>query len=511
MAVSLHAQKKAEFSRSILIRLQSSLSLISVRPAPGSPDGGRHARGAPAVARQALSPLVHDRNRSMGSHAGSVALSPPARSLWDRIYPNATPVRLQQLPACARGMRVFVYNLSDDYHARLLAKAEQHRGSANCDFARSPCEEKTRSVAKKRDAWDYSNVRQYSAEVPLLAKFLLMPQAASADEADLFIVPWLASTEMAVASGGRMLWWPGNKFFTKRLERLLPQLTHFERAPRRHLFLSSRDESYSITALRKLSDLTGAMLAHYGPKSPRSTEIVLAPNSAGFEAPLVPLPPARNFLFAMMDPTLNKQREAVSEALSELNATAAPLGIRKPVRYYRIGDHRTIPLTPVHAAKMMRESLLCPIVQGDFPYQHRFFDALASGCVPLMFEYEGGVGGRNCTVLSWDPQTRDRKTHRTMFAKDGACFACAENALPFSSTVDWPSVVATIPGASLDMAGTTLRARSKRRRHIARAIAALDRRALYEKRRRLESVRHRFFHECGVQPRMNATAVPPEV
>ena len=359
--------------------------------------------------------------------------------------------------------------------------------------------------------------------MPLLAKLLLLPQARTADEADLFVVPWFASTELAAS---HKQWTPSSPRFRVKLERLLPQLTHFTRAPRRHLFLSSRDPAFTLRALKALVNRTGAMLAHYGPRTPKApqNEIVLAPNSAGFGAPLAPLPPARNFLFAMMDESLNKHRRQAGAGLRELNRTAAALSIQQPVRYYQIGNHRSISLPPRRAAKMMRESLLCPIVQvsrvgrprvgdvagdaalpvppacpvraaeppalaawpaqGDLPYQHRIYDALAAGCVPLMFEYPGAVGGKPCSVWSWDPRTRDY-TRRPMFEQgrgaQRACFACVEHALPFPSTLDWSSIIATVPGSVLH-AGDSSPA------EMARAIASLDRGALEAKRRALEAV-----------------------
>jgi hypothetical protein len=34
----------------------------------------------------------------------------------------------------------------------------------------------------------------------------------------------------------------------------------------------------------------------------------------------------------------------------------------------------SIPLSPERAHALMAQTLLCPIVQGDLPYQHRLFD-----------------------------------------------------------------------------------------------------------------------------------------
>ena len=122
--------------------------------------------------------------------------------LWEELFPKATrPDKLLHLPRCAQKLKVFTYNLSfpsiefenrtvPSSQSLLLQMMEHHRGSANCDWARSPCVETTSSNTGKGD--DYSNLRQYAAEVPLLAKLLSLPQTRQAEEADLFVVPYFA-------------------------------------------------------------------------------------------------------------------------------------------------------------------------------------------------------------------------------------------------------------------------------------------------------------------------------
>lgn len=92
------------------------------------------------------------------SDRADMFLSPLARELWGRIYPNAPVARPQRLPPCVQRLRVFFYNLTDEFHASLLHAMERERGLANCDYARSPCVETTHSGSGKD--WDYSNLRQ---------------------------------------------------------------------------------------------------------------------------------------------------------------------------------------------------------------------------------------------------------------------------------------------------------------------------------------------------------------
>eukprot|EP00966_Prymnesium_polylepis_P318432 7355049-Prymnesium_polylepis.1 len=157
--------------------------------------------------------------------------------LYAELFPNAPPVALQALPACAQQLKVYVYDhlqinaskVSRDVDveqraattADVVNEVERRRGRANCDWARSPCRETTTS--RTGGNWDYSNQRQYAAEMPLLAKLLLMAarRPTTADEADLYVVPWLGSTELS--------WWfrhwsPSSAFVNSRFRSVVQQV-----------------------------------------------------------------------------------------------------------------------------------------------------------------------------------------------------------------------------------------------------------------------------------------------
>ena len=387
--------------------------------------------------------------------------------LWGSVYPNARPVPLLQLPRCAHLYAVFVYDLPREFHVGLLDQMEKARGQANCDFARSPCVETRREPL-------YSTLRQYAAEVPLLAKLLMMPRASRAVDADLIVVPWLASTEL---SAERRPWYPKNSVAVARFQAMRERLTDFEvpELRARHLFLSSRDWTFTVVPLRELVTETGALLATYGPRRPhRRNELLIAPNDAGFGRPLAPLShPAGLFLFAMFDESINRIRMDFGSELRRLNMSQPHLRLS----LHPIVDHKTLPLPPEQAHALMSDSLICPIVQGDLPYQHRLFDALACGCVPLLLSYRSPTDP-SCETWSWDPRNRSVQSGAARMTVPDAL--CLLDTLPYGESVDWEAITVRIDASAL--AGGQL----------AEAIAALDQQALGHKRRRLEKLRHLF-------------------
>ena len=190
-----------------------------------------------------------------------------ARAIHAALYPRApyTPWT-KPLPGCPRHLKAFTYGLNRTYHAAILDAVEQpgRRRGANCDFARTPCVETTRS--NSGGGWDYSGLRQYAAEVPLLQRLLRLEQTDQPHLADIFVVPWLASTDVNANERPNTQWAPYNGRSAARLHGLVRRgLAHFHgKLRRRHVFLSSRDLAFSITALRNLTDHTGALLLHYG-------------------------------------------------------------------------------------------------------------------------------------------------------------------------------------------------------------------------------------------------------
>lgn len=412
-----------------------------------------------------------------------VRLDAASQRLWEALFGHAPAP--PQLPPCAAGLRFFVYNLSLDYNAHLLSAMERRRGASSCSYARAPCMENARSmVASTGASWDYSNLRQYGAEVPLLAKLMLLPRAQRPEEADYFVVPWFASTELSSARKGRHFN-PHNQLAHRRVHELLRSLPHFRDSwRRRHIFLSSREHALTISALRRLVQSTGAILLHYGPLRPNATsEFVIAPNDAGFGAQLEPLAPVRHRLFAMFDPQVHRLRAAMGRALRSLNASRPAWR----VAYFPIRDHRTLSLPPARALAIMRRSAVCPILQGDYPYTHRIFDAIAAGCVPLLLTYRVTLpSGRRCEAWGWDPRSHTHANDpRARFAPTYP-HACHEHVLPFPSTVPWHNITMRLRASGPRVGAPKV---------LERLLAGLDWSEARRTRERLGAIRHLFTYD----------------
>ena len=401
-------------------------------------------------------------------------------ALWDSLFPHtprsAHPIHV---PRCAKkSMRVWVYDLPRTCNSELLRRMELRRGASSCDYERSSCVETVRS-RPRRDGWDYSNLRQYAAELPLLAKLLQLPRARTPQEADLFVVPYLASTEL---SGHQYTpWYPREKRVAERFERLLVMLDHFRGAARaRHLFLSSRDWTFTVVKLKELVASSGALMASYGPeRADAHNEIIVAPNSAGFGASLQPLThPASIFLFSMMDESINPIRQDVGRELRRLeietesarrvpsdwrpsvDLALAPQRVAAHVRLAAVPDHTGRPALPASPLRRPRRWL-----RASPPALH---------CQRRRQGVRGVVVGRTQQECdAWGGEvTLDYSI-------------CVRQHLPFPLSVDWDAITVRIDKASaLATPG-----------RLAEMIAALDREEVARKRRRLERMRHLFVYD----------------
>jgi hypothetical protein len=292
---------------------------------------------------------------------------------------------------------------------------EAQRQRSNCDYARSAC------IEEDRDDGFYSNHRQYAAEVPLLAKFLGMPQTSDPSAADLFVVPYLDST-FKTANGEP--WGEGGGY------NVTPHLTHLSTHRSRHVFLSSKDMSDVSRALK--SAAAGALLLSYGPTRVRDVEggldVVVPPNSAAYGEPLPPsLLPVQHLYFANMGEINypDRSRRPLMDKLHELSR-------RHPewnASVNWITAHRYSKVAPATVSWLMRSSLLCPIAAGDLPYQHRLYDAMVFGCVPL-FIHNGDVPGRQ--------QLTCERWYGDAFPE------CMDQILPFWDSIPFANVTYTV-------------------------------------------------------------------
>ena len=226
-------------------------------------------------------------------------------------------------------------------------------------------------------------------------------------------------------------------------------------------------------------------------------QVVIPPNSAGFGAPLLPLERADVFLFSMMDEKINPVRVAFGRELASAVASLATTHAHLRLAHHPISKHRTImPLRVDEAYGLMRRSLLCPIIEGDLPYQHRLFDAITAGCLPLLLREAQpsprGVekmGGPTCERWSW---SRSSVQVSPVVGPAGRAKTrvpvCVADHYPFPShpDIDYRQFTVQIPAEALKQPGG-----------LARELAALaDRRGeLERKREHLARVRRHFVYD----------------
>jgi hypothetical protein len=59
-----------------------------------------------------------------------------------------------------------------------------------------------------------------------------------------------------------------------------------------------------------------------------------------------------------------------------------------PVEVHTIEGHRNFVLSVQDTWRKYRESYFCPVLEGDLPYQKRFFDVVLSGCLPVVVAFQ---------------------------------------------------------------------------------------------------------------------------
>jgi hypothetical protein len=462
-----------------------------------------------------------------------VAGAANGEAVYNRLFPQAPrgPLPPHALPFCGARLRIFTYNVSIEVVAWPVETMGKRQGNSSCDWQRGPCVEYVRQAQYSRD-------RQYAAEVPILAKFLRLQQTDDPETADLFVVPFFASS-FATAVGEAYM--PKGKGTDNAVRRLLSSLVHFTgKRQRRHVFLASRDRHDVNARLLSAVESSGAFLLHYGrgfparqhaptgqqqrssaqaspgsisrlPASRGPHEIVVPPNDAGFGigtngTSLAPLSTPPGLVFLMISP-LNRMRVTWLRQMTKLadrrpGTRIAAHWIGKRVKGWR--DRRVInmhtravlPLTSMDLHRAMEDSLLCPILMGDLPYQHRFFDAAVAGCLPVWVRTNVtlNVTSSQCELWSYDERwTDDRKAYGH---PEG--YACANRTYPFPHLVNYKNF-----GVFLDADGPGDSCRSKyecktpRSINFTREVLVLSalRAELLERRRSLERVRSLFVYD----------------
>jgi len=289
-----------------------------------------------------------------------------------------------------------------------------------------------------------------------------------------------------------------------RVGRLLPLLTHFKRGYKhRHVFLASRDRIDISQALLNVAHGSKALLLHYGPRS-FPNEVVVPPSDAGFSRPLLPLQPPAHFLFLMLG-LINSWRKVLFSQIERLQRESPSLSIE----LHKIIGHRLMPISTEKAFEKMQASLLCPIAQGDQPYQHRFYDVILAGCVPLLFVYpvqeaKDAAKGKEIasTVLSceaWSWQPGSGFAHRNKPCVDFRS-SCAENAYPFTGPkgVPYYNLTERVDAEVLSTKPPPQNGSSTHqvtRKPLSAQLAAVDHQRLLAKRQALQQYRQWFAYD----------------
>lgn len=388
----------------------------------------------------------------------------PAHKLWRTLF-NFSSSTLQAplfIPSsCPSNLTVFIYDLPEKFNVELVRLTEEKQNKASCNWARMPC------VEYERDHM-YSWYRQYAAEITVLSKFLQLPITTDPLKADLFVVPFFPST-------ARFAYWEftfEGQHLQTLYDELLQALVYLDNKEmmQRHVFLQSFDNE--LSHLLSLAARTGhPYTLTYGPaRSPR--DVVLIANDAQFGFPLeesLSSSPV-NFLFVMANFNINDDRKLWLQALLQVKE-AFTNDSSHHIELQEMNDHLGIPLTTTQTYDLMKSSLLCPVLPGDAPYQHRFFDVLAAGRLPLVWARKASQNVKKC---------------KTYWKKEGTkvySYACADDSLPKLVIGDWSEAIVEVP-EEIILNGT-----------LAQFLLSFDKDELLNRRRNLLKIRRQMVYD----------------
>lgn len=215
-------------------------------------------------------------------------------------------------------------------------------------------------------------------------------------------------------------------------------------------------------------------------------EVVIAPNSAGFGAPLQPiLDSPKHYVFFLAGQISERQiseyRELMRSEVNRLKAEHPELSIES---WKVTGTRDHFSLSIVDAIQKMQNSLLCPIPIGDLPFEHRFFDALFAGCLPVMIRYKGDtkVG---CETWSWSKRKVPlwSEITKTWIGDSVEENGCVNDTYPFASAIDYASISLAIDSEDFQIG------------RFAEALLRVDPAIIRQKRKSLEGLRKHFIYD----------------
>ncbi|CAJ1392035.1 unnamed protein product [Effrenium voratum] len=333
------------------------------------------------------------------------------------------------LPDARRLLRVFIYPLARLFNADLLNRLQLGgwMTGSECDYGLTPCTEQR---------WNgfFSVYRQFATEVLVLLKFLSAPEGVLTEDptqADLYVVPYFAKSDCAESGNfGRDPCWGKCKCATavKHLFNALPYFTWQTRA--RHLFLATgdiKDLPVEIQAQPLLVSLGASLCGGHVLVPSPNLDPDLQPKAKMETREASGRSPERHILAFWFGSVDKEWRRRVVAQMQDYQKSGD-----RPVIIHGIdGDYaaRDIWQTDANSPQMVLEEMMrsefCPVVQGDVPHQKRLFDAIITGCLPVVVAFPSHVPKQ---VSWWLPNGPP-----------------AERMVPFWDAVQYRSFVVEVP------------------------------------------------------------------
>jgi len=301
-------------------------------------------------------------------------------------------------------LRIYIYPLPRKFNGDILNRLHTgglYYGQSTCDHGLTVCTEQ---------AWAgfYTVYRQFASEVLVLQKFLTAPYGVltdNPDEADLYVVPYLVRSD-CIESGnaGKSPCW-GNCKCARAAKFLWAQLHHYNWKTRgRHLFLATGDAK-DLPVEIQATPLHLSLGASYCPghivvPSP-SVDPVLQADGVFELRDASNMPPARHNFVYFFGSLQNHYRHVVMEQLLSLQALGKKVVLHSLdvdlEAYERMDVWRSSSGPPASILEEMYRSVFCPVLHSDVPHQKRLFDAMLTGCIPVVIAFRSEVPGE----VSW--------------------------------------------------------------------------------------------------------------
>lgn len=286
-----------------------------------------------------------------------------------------------------RNLAIFMYKLQPMWSVDTIVEhvenyKDGHWHHSNCDWNRHVCKEKT---WKK----EYSTFRQYGADVTIIEKFKHYDNLVNDTAlADILVVPYPHSTHCRSPPHGEE--WPHCKGVSPESTKMLLKSLYALSPTRKynHLFLLTGDLGNAHEQLEDMplyASLGGIPNVYHDHPIPAGvTNIVIPPPI--LEPEYQPSALARtnwtrqrNYSLYMHAGLISQERHAFSKILDDTSSIGGLPALKTEIK-----KHRSFALPPSKIWENYRNTLFCPVLKGDLPYQKRFYDVALSGCLPVV-------------------------------------------------------------------------------------------------------------------------------